>query len=65
MPSFTSYNKLTRGKCQRVPQNLDYPKNGQTLKQVEHLATYPNRCCVTITIIGWLATDCRQADDLM
>ena len=31
MQSHTSSNKLKRGKSQRVPQNLDTPKNGQTL----------------------------------
>ena len=30
MLSCTSSNKLTKGKCQRVPQNLDNPKNGRT-----------------------------------
>ena len=32
MLSCTSSNKLTRGKIQRLPQNLDNPKNGQTLE---------------------------------
>ena len=32
MLSCTSSNELTRGKYQRVPQNLDNPKNGQTLE---------------------------------
>ena len=41
MLSCTSSNKLTRGKNQRVPQNLVNPKNGRTLNGVEHWATYP------------------------
>ena len=32
MLSCTSSDTLTRGKYQRVPQNLDNPKNGRTLK---------------------------------
>ena len=41
MLSCTSFNKFTRGKSQRVPGNLDNPKNGQTLEQAEHWVTYP------------------------
>ena len=37
MLSCTSSDTLTRGKYQRVPQNLDNPKNGR----VEHWVTYP------------------------
>ena len=33
MLSCTSSNKLTRGKNQRVPQNLDNPKIGRNLEQ--------------------------------
>ena len=33
MQSCTSSNKLTKGKNQRVPQNLDNPKNGWTLER--------------------------------
>ena len=44
MLSFTSSNKLTKGKNQREPKNLDNPKNEWTL---EHWATYPS-CDVTL-----------------
>ena len=33
MLSYTISNKLTKGKNHTVPQNLDNPKNGQTLEQ--------------------------------
>ena len=32
MLSWSSSNKFTRGKNERVPQNLDDPKSGQTLE---------------------------------
>ena len=32
MLSCASSNKFTKGKNQRVPQNLDNPKNGRTLE---------------------------------
>ena len=32
MLSYTISNKLTRGKNQTVPQNLDNPKNGWTFE---------------------------------
>ena len=32
MVSCISYNKLTKRKNQRMPQNLDNPKNGQALE---------------------------------
>ena len=42
MLSCTSSNKLTRGKNQRVPENLDNPKNGQTLKRGLSIAAFGN-----------------------
>ena len=33
MQSYKISNKLTRGKIQRVPENLDNPKDGHTLEQ--------------------------------
>ena len=43
MLSCTSSNKLTKGKSQRVPQNLDNPKNGRTLEHGWALGHLP--CC--------------------
>ena len=43
MLSYTISNKLTRGKNQRVPQNLYNPKNGQTLEQGWALGNLPYR----------------------
>ena len=41
MLSCTSSNKLTKGKYQRVPQNLDNPKNDGLWNWVKHWVTYP------------------------
>ena len=41
MLSYTISNKLTKRKNQRVPQNLDNPKNGQTLEQGWALGNFP------------------------
>ena len=41
MLSYTILNKLTIGKNQRVPQNLDNPKNGCTFKQGWALGNLP------------------------
>ena len=36
-----SSNKLTRGKNQRVPENLDFQKMDGLWNRVEHWTTYP------------------------
>ena len=42
MLSCTSSNKLTKGKNQKVPQNLDNPRNGQTFEWGSALGHLPN-----------------------
>ena len=44
MLSCTSFNILTRGKNQRVPQNLDNPKTGWTLEQGSALGNFSCMC---------------------
>ena len=43
MLSCTSSNKLTKGKSQRVSQNLNNQKIQGSLFRVEHWATYPTK----------------------
>ena len=41
-PEYNFRRGLTRGKYQRVPQNLDNLKNSRLWNWVEHWVTYPN-----------------------
>ena len=52
MLSCISSNKLTKGKNQRVPQNLDNPRNGQTLEWDWALGHLPYLCLLTPVDLG-------------